>query len=312
MNPRRVKEAVLANGYRDLTFDPADPNRVFLWTEEGPPQPAFLRFSRKSSRFDNETAALTLIHQQLPSAPVPPLLLSLPEFDDGLMLVGYLPGVNLADFIPPDADIPPLPLTYQRSQPEATAGLLGAIAEAGRAVRQLHGIPLTQFGTLVGPWANPYLHDAHAHTAQETRHVLSRCVQLGIFSAHEEKKIDNWLHERLSLIAPDEKPAFIHFDLHAGNLRFEVENGRVYFLAIYDFELARGWLPEYDLALLSWDLGGLSGGWETFCRGYGGAIHPERLRLFEMIKALTAVAYSKSDHDWRDWCLQRIKRLLEG
>lgn len=82
------------------------------------------------------------------------------------------------------------------------------------------------------------------------------------------------------------------------------------FRAIFDFELARGWLPAYDLALLSWYLRVLPGGWEAFCHGYAAAIDLDRLHLFEMIKALTAVAYSKSSHDWRGWCRRHIDALL--
>lgn len=305
-----LKAVVCAHGYHDLMRDPSDPNLVTLFPAEGEPQQAYLRFARKRSRFANEAAALSLICQALKPAPAPELLLSLPEIGEGLLIVGYLPGVNLVDFIPAAANIPAMPSTYQRSQPETEAGLRKALVGAGKAVRRLHEIVLPHFCLLVGTHPNPHLHNAQAYTRQEARHMLSRVVELGYVSEGEAKQITDWLEDRLLLIAETEPATLTHFDLHAGNLRFCIRNGRIQFQAIFDFELARGWLPEDDLALLSWYLRALPGGWEAFCQGYGIAIHPQRLELFEMIKALTAVAYSKGEYDWRDWCYNRIQALL--
>jgi hypothetical protein len=305
-----LKAAVCAHGYRDLVRDSTDPSVVTLFPRKGEPQQAYLRFARKPSRFANEEAALTLIHQKLEAAPVPKLMLSLLGIGDGLLIVDYLPGVNLADFIPAGANIPTMPLTYRRSQPETEVGLLDALVDAGKAVRRLHEIILPRFCTLVGAHPNPHLHNAQAYTRQEARHMLGRAVELGYITQVEEESITGWFEGRLPLIEETEKPSLTHFDLHAGNVRFCVRDGRIQFLAIFDFELARGWLPEDDLALLSWYLCALPQGWEAFCEGYGTAIDPQRLELFEMIKALTAVAYSKNDYDWRDWCRNHIQKLL--
>ncbi|MAT96263.1 MAG: hypothetical protein CL608_03895 [Anaerolineaceae bacterium] len=305
-----LKALVCAQGYRDLVRDPSEPSLVTLFPQEGEPQQAYLRFARKPSRFANEEAALRLIHQKLGTAPVPQLLLSLPEVGDGLLVVSYLPGLNLADFIPVGADIPTMPLAYQRSQPETEAGLLGSLVNAGKAVRRLHEIDLPRFCLLDGAHPNPHLHNARLYTQQEARHMLSRVGALGYVSDVEAKHITVWLEERLPLIGETEPATLTHFDLHAGNVRFCVRDGRIQFLAIFDFELARGWLPEDDLALLSWYLRVLPGGWEAFCEGYVRVVDKQRLEMFEMIKALTAVAYSKNDYDWRDWCRNHIQKLL--
>ncbi len=302
--------AVRAHGYHDLLHDPTNPHLVTLIPQAGEPRQAYLRFARKASRFANEEAALRMIHQKLEAAPAPRLLLALPEMGEGLLIVDYLPGINLADFIPAAADIPALPPAYRRSQPDTESGLLEALIDAGKAVRRLHEIELPQFSLLAGPRPNPHLHNARLFTQQEAQHMLGRAIELGFLAKREEKPITDWLQARLPLLDEREPARFTHFDLHGGNMRFCVRDGRIHFRAIFDFELARGWLPEVDLALISWYLRVLPGGWDAFCEGYGTTIDTQRRKLFEMIKTLTTVAYSKSEYDWRGWCYKRIQKLL--
>ena len=115
------------------------------------------------------------------------------------------------------------------------------------------------------------------------------------------------------LIDETEPPCFIHYDLHPGNIRITRDtDGRWQFLTLLDFEMARAWLPEQDLAVLSWYLRGFDDGWwDAFLRGYGqtNPLFEERIRLFEMIKSLGVMVYSEQA-DWRHWCCARIDALL--
>lgn len=283
---------------------------VTLVREDGSPLRAYLRLARSRTRYDTEHAALQLMERHLKPPPTPRLLLALPDLGKGALLLDYLPGLNLADFVPPAAGIPPLPPTYRRSEPLLWKALTEALVAAGRAVRRMHQIEVPHFGPLAGPLPNPHLHDARAYTRQEANHMLTYAMELGSLSQEEAARIVPWLEERYPLIATGERPALTHFDLHAGNLRFGRGETGVFFQAIFDLELARGWLPEDDLALLSWYLRGIEGGWQAFCQGYGAPVDVERLALFDMIKALTAVAHGKSD-DWRNWCYRRMWQLLQ-
>ena len=307
----QLREAVRRHGYRDLRVDRDAPARVTLVRDDGSTTRAYLRLARSRTRYDNERAALDLIEQRLRPAPIPRLLLALPDVGQGALLVDYLPGLNLADFIPPGADTPPLPPTYRHSEPALQDGLPEALVAAGRAVQQMHQIEAPHFGPLAGALPNPHLHNARAYTRQKATHMLAYATELGALSEAEVGRIHSWLEPRFPLIAPGERPAPTHFDLHAGNLRFGVVEAGVYFQAIFDLELARGWLAEDDLALLSWYLRGIPGGWQAFCVGYATPVDVERLALFDMIKALTAVAHGKSDA-WRDWCYRRVWQVLAG
>lgn len=311
VDTEQLREAVRRHGYRDVRVDAHRPEIVTLVREDGSTMRAYLRLARSRTRYATERAALQLVEQHLQPPPVPRLLLALPDIGEGALLVDYLPGLNLADFIQPGVDTPPLPPTYRHREPARQEGLPQALMAAGQAVRCMHRIEAPHFGPLAGPLLNPHLHDARAYTRQEANHMLARAMKLGFLSQEETARIRSWLEARYPLIAPGERPALTHFDLHAGNLRVGAGDAGVFFQAIFDLELARGWLAEDDLALLAWYLRGIPGGWQAFCEGYGASVDLERLALFDIIKALTAVAYGKND-DWRDWCYRRVWQLLVG
>jgi len=153
---------------------------------------------------------------------------------------------------------------------------------------------------------------------KETRYLCSYVLLEVLLDSHQSMLLwicfANTLGIRLQrLIDETEPPCFIHYDLHPGNIRITRDtDGRWQFLTLLDFEMARAWLPEQDLAVLSWYLRGFDDGWwDAFLRGYGqtNPLFEERIRLFEMIKSLGVMVYSEQA-DWRHWCRARIDALL--
>lgn len=312
----QLQTAVHAAGLGRLHFASEDDDRATLIDRNGRSHPIYVRWARKPACFVTEAVALRLIHTRLgAAAPATRLFAALPNVAAGVLLVSYAPGANLADFLPPQADLPPLPPTYVHTPPGHTRGMVAAMRAAGRAVRRLHQIQLDAFGLLAGADPNPHRHAARAHTQQEAHYALDLCRTLGWLDATQAQRAADWLAQRLPLLDEGERPCLIHYDLHAGNLRFAHNgDGEWQFSTLLDFELARGLLPEYDLALLSWYLhdAACADWWTAFLSGYAPAapLHPVRLRLFEMVKALQAMAFSKLEQDWGRWCQARALTLL--
>lgn len=309
-----LRNAIGDAGFAEIRFDEHHQHVALLITDTGDSKPVFLRFARTPSRFAAEYAALDLLRRHLGNqAPAPQVVAALPTVGAGVLALSYELGVNLADFIPADAPVPTLPISYIRSSPGQLHDFQAVLEAIGRAVKKVHQIHPEQFGKFVGDNPNPYRTSARQFTQQEAKHHLGVCVQQGWFDRAFTRTIEQWLAEYLQLIDETEQPCFIHYDLHAGNIRItRGADGRWQFLTLLDFEMARAWLPEQDLAILSWYLRGFDDGWwHAFLQGYG-QTNPwfkERIHLFEVIKSLGAMAYSEQAN-WRHWCRARIDVLL--
>jgi len=162
----------------------------------------------------------------------------------------------------------------------------------------------------------PHRHDARAFTYQEARHYLERGMVTGWLRADETAAVDSWLRRRLPLIDPAAATCLVHNDLHPGNIRVVADvDGAWQVSGVVDWEMARGWLPERDLATLSWHLGGAhSRLWSAFESGYGGGgtAQRERQLVFDMVNALGAMAYSPPQAPWGRWCAARVAALCDG
>lgn len=187
----------------------------------------------------------------------------------------------------------------------------------GRAVRALHSVHLAEFGRLPGTGVepNPHRANARAFTTQEFAHRNRLGLEKTTLPPALAEVARRWYQVEVERLAEDELPCLVHFDLHTGNIRVNRVDGQWQLSALYDFELARGWLPEWDLAILSWDLGGLAGedppgcAWQAFLAGYG-PIDPDRLRLFQVMYLLTTIAYADRYPEWGRWGLERLEERI--
>jgi len=102
-----------------------------------------------------------------------------------------------------------------------------------------------------------------------------------------------------------EKPCLVHTDLHPGNIRLRENDFAL--AGVLDFEHAKGWLAEYDLALLHWHLG--EDLWPAFREGYG-TYSPKRLRLFEVIKLLMIIEGRDLQHLYGKWACEKLATLF--
>ncbi len=285
-----LQKAVQEAGFKRLDLGISSPNSGLLTQSDDLVMPVYLRWARSQSRFQAEYASLTYITQQSTEMArfVPQIIAAFPSLHNGLLLVPYKSGPCLSDFIPSEANVPPFSASHTsalHSQSYAPKKVDSALQALGRAIRLLHTISLDHFGKLTGTEPNPYTSQARDFTYQEAQHALQQCLERGWFNASYGQKIRSWLYERWVLIALNEKPCLIHYDLHPGNVRLKLsEKDEWEFDGIFDFELARGWLPEYDLAALAWYLKEMSEtSWQAFLDGYG-SINTGRLLLFDMLK----------------------------
>jgi aminoglycoside phosphotransferase (APT) family kinase protein len=297
--------------------DTQDPRCGSLVCEDGQVRRVYIKRSRTPERHENERLVLDLINK-VGAPPVPQLLASFADENGFVLALGFIEGVNLADLVVSGPFAPPRPAWYEPARladPPAIADLLPLLADLGRAVRDLHAIPLTQFGKLTGEEPNPHRLDARLHTRQEAAFR----IELAFTKGHVQQPLAqtwlNWVDRHMDCIDPDESPCLVHYDLHAGNVRVarNPQTGAWEFKALYDFELGRAWLPELDLAAMHSDLEHLEGdggeAWSSFLSGYG-AIDPERLRLFEFIRLLSAVAYGERYPPWAAWSRRRLAEFL--
>jgi aminoglycoside phosphotransferase (APT) family kinase protein len=300
-----------------LTPDPQDSRCGSLLCADGQVHSVYIKRSRTPERHKNERLVLDLINK-VGAPPVPQVLAVFTDAANPVLALGFIDGVNLADLLVPGPLAPPRPAWYEPTRladPPAIAELLPLLAELGRAVRDLHAIPLTQFGKLTGEEPNPYRLDARLHTRQEAAFRIELAFSKGHVQQPLAQTWLNWVDRRIDCLRPDEPPCLVHYDLHAGNVRVarNSQTGAWEFKALYDFELGRSWLPELDLAAMHSDLEHLEGdggeAWSSFLSGYG-PVDPERLRLFEFIRLLSAVAYGERYPPWAAWSRRRLAEYL--
>jgi aminoglycoside phosphotransferase (APT) family kinase protein len=304
---------VLFPGYMP---DPSDSHCGTLTDADGNSRRVFLKRSRSLERHDCERLVLGLIGQ-VGVPPVPQLLAAYPDAANPILALAYIDGANLADLLVPGPLAAPRPAWYESTwlEPPPVRELLPLLAELGRAVRDLHAIKLEQFGKLVGEEPNPHRLDARAHTRQEAAFRIHLALEKGHISPELAQCWLDWVDRYIEVIKVDEPPCLIHYDLHAGNVRVarDLQSGEWRLKALYDFELGRAWLPEWDLAAMHSDLGHLEGdqgeAWSSFQEGYG-SVDPERLRLFEFVRGLSAVAYGERYPPWAAWSRRRLEAFL--
>lgn len=138
---------------------------------------------------------------------------------------------------------------------------------------------------------------------------------MGFLSLEVERSTRDWLEQNADWLDDHEPCCLIYFDMHAANIRVTRDmQGNWRLRCLYDFEMARGGVPEWDLVSVSWDLHYLEdddgSAWRSFIEGYGPVI-PERLRLLEVIQSLSVIAYI--DHyaaKWMPFVFERIRRLI--
>jgi len=292
---------------------PEDARCGFLRGTDGELQRVYLKRSRNPERHACERLVLELI-RQAGAPPVPQLLTAFPDTANPILALSYIDGVNLADLLVPGPLAPPRPAWYEsvRLERPPIQELLPLLRQLGRAVRDLHAIRIEQFGKLVGEEPNPHRLDARAHTRQEAAFRIGLALEKGHISVELSQAWLDWVDCNIDLILPDETPCLIHYDLHAGNVRVarDPQSGEWRLKALYDFELGRAWLPEWDLAAMHSDLEHLEGDqgetWGSFLEGYG-PVDPRRLRLFKFVRALSAIAYGERYPPWAAWS----RRLLD-
>jgi hypothetical protein len=301
-----------------LTSDPQDLRCGSLVCEDGKVRRVYIKRSRTPERHENERFVLEMI-SQVGAPPVPQLLASYTDETGAVLALGFIDGVNLADLLIPGPLAPPRPAWYEPARLErhpAISELLPLLADLGRAVGALHAIPLTQFGKLTGEEPNPHRLDARLHTRQEAAFRVELALDKGHIQRPLAQAWLDWLDRHVDCIDPYEPPCLVHYDLHAGNVRVarNPQTGAWEFRALYDFELGRAWLPELDLAAMYSDLEHLEGdggeAWSSFLSGYG-PVDPDRLRLFEFIRLLSAVAYGERYPPWAVWSRRWLEEFIE-
>jgi len=280
----------------------------------------FHKRSHTLERQETEIAALALIGQQAAGLPVPSVMGQSIDPEGPILVLSYEDGANLADLLTPSAYAPPLPPTYQRVKlpvrPSASE-LCPLLSEVGRAVRLLHNIRLDKFGKQVGEEPNPHRWNARAFTYQEFAHRSYMGYEKGFLSDALVQKIMEWADRETHRLIETEPPCLVHYDLHAGNIRVcsDPDTGAWRLRVLYDFELARGWLSEWDLAALVWDIRNIVEGadrvWGAFLEGYG-PVESARLRLFEGLRAVSGVAYTDRYPEWGAWCLLLLLEMIEN
>ncbi len=299
-----------------FTPDPRDIRCGILTSADGQAQRVFLKRSRSPERHACERLVLELI-QQTGSPPVPHLIASFPDAANPFLALAYIDGANLADLIVPGPLAAPRPAWYEPTRMERlpAAALLPLLKELGSAVRDLHAIRLEWFGKLAGEEPNPHRYDARLHTRQEAAFRIGLALEKGHISVELAQAWLDWMDCRIEVIQANETPCLIHYDLHAGNVRVDrdLQTGEWRLKALYDFELGRAWLPDWDLAAMHSDLEHLEGdrgeAWGSFLEGYG-PVDPRRLDLFEFIRALSAVAYGERYPDWAAWSRRLLDRMV--
>jgi aminoglycoside phosphotransferase (APT) family kinase protein len=301
-----------------FTPDPDNPHAGMLVDDSGQPVHVFLKRPRTAERQANESAILKLIHQQTEEPPAPHVIAEYAEGDDLLTAFSYEDGVNLADLLTPSPEAPPRAPWYIPTgipEPPSPSALLPLLTETGHAVRQLHNIRLEQFGKLTAFEPNPFRTDARAYTQQEFHHRVNVALEKGILPPISAQAAQDWFSSAVICLPPGESPCLVHYDLHAGNIRVfrEPVNGVWHLRALYDFELARAWLPEWDLAPLYWDLscqeGDTGQAWQGFLQGYGPVV-PSRLRLFEVLTAMAIISLADRYPVWAAWAMNKLKSFL--
>lgn len=301
-----------------FTPDPDNPRAGMLVDDSGQPVHVFLKRPRTAERQTNETFVLNLIHRHADGPPVPRVIMNYTDGEDLLTAFSYEEGVNLADLLTPSLDAPPRAPWYvptDISDRPSSSALLPLLAETGLAIRRLHDIRLEQFGKLTAFEPNPFRTDACAYTQQEFRHRVNKGLEKGVLPPTVAQAAQDWFSSAVGCLCPDEPPCLVHYDLHAGNIRVfrEPVTGVWHLRALYDFELARAWLPEWDLAPLYWDLtcqeGDTGQAWQGFLQGYGPVV-PARLRLFEVLTAMAIISLADRYPDWAVWAMNKLKCLL--
>jgi aminoglycoside phosphotransferase (APT) family kinase protein len=305
----------------NFTPDPDDPHSGMFTTADGQTRRAYLKRMRSPERQATEANALRLIQQHGGNLPAPELIAEFQDESGACLLLSHETGVNLADLLPPSPAAQPRPPWYQRVQLPVLPSihdLLPMLAETGRAVRALHSIQVSWFGKLVGENPNPYRRDGRAYTHQEIRHQAQVAVSKGILSSSLGQAVERWAERTVECLDANELPSLVHFDLHTGNIRVyaDPQDGIWRLRSLYDFELARGWSPEWDIAYLQADLKYLANdpaclAWRSFLEGYG-AVDPLRLRLFEGLHALTAAAYADRYPERGAWALPILTEIVEN
>lgn len=312
----QLKEKIYALGFAQLHIDNYMCNKGTLSFHNDISHPVFLRFARSPNRFATEYAALQYIFRRLGNrAPIPTLFVAVPQVAQGVLLLSYEEGQDLAAFLPEEVDIPPFLTSSVPLLPPIKSDISKALEEIGQALSMLHTIELPWFGKLVGKDPNPYRSHAQHFTRAETQHALQLCLTSGWIHMDEHAFLNNWIEERLPLISSAETPRLIHYDMHPANIRLCQDlSGQWAFRCFLDFEHARAWVPEYDLAILACYIRTIDKQWwEAFLRGYGRISH-ERLHLFEIIKALQAMAYTSphsTQEHWGHWFYKHLKTFLE-
>ncbi len=300
--------------------DPLDLRGAYLVSPGGERLRVFLKRARKPERRVAELTALALLQAQAPAAPFPRVVSSFDLAGEPYLAFAYQTGANLADLLEPGPRALPRPQWYEPvslAERPPLPSLLPLLSEVGRAVRALHSVHLAGFGRLPGTGVepNPHRANARAFTAQEFAHRIRTGLDKGTLPPALAEACACRYEQEAEHLEEDEPPCLVHFDLHAGNIRVTESGEQWQLSSLYDFELARGWLPEWDLAILAWDLGGLAGedpsgcAWQAFVAGYG-PIDPDRLRLFQVMYLLTTIAYADRYPEWGRWGLARLGETI--
>lgn len=303
-----------------FTPDPENPNAGLFTNIHGQSERVFLKHSRTPERHATEMAALALLRKQSGDLPTPRLISEHSDDSGSILILSYEAGVNLADLLSPTPAAPPRPPWYTPFHLPVNPSLkdlMPLLTEIGRAVRIMHAIRIDKFGKLVGQEPNPHRWNARAFTQQEFTHRIQVGVEKGFLPPPIVQEIKRWISHEINCLSETEPSCFVHYDLHAGNVRVfndpATDTWRL--RTIYDLELARGWLPEWDLAALLWDLKFLEDdeglAWHSFLDGYG-PVDPMRLRLFEGLRAVSAIAYTDRYPEWGVWSLAFLNELLNG
>jgi fructosamine-3-kinase len=303
-----------------LEIDANHPRCAVLTTPDGERRRVFLKSNRSPGRMAEEIASLELLHAQAADFPAPHIYGILPTGEEAQLVMTYLAGVNLCDLLPAAPGAPPLPDWYQPEIPPdplpPLPDLLPLWTDIGQAVRRLHTVKTGLYGKLAGDNPNPHRTQGRDFTRHEIHYHLELARSKGHISPALQTAVTAWADQRLDLVAQDEPACLIHFDLHTGNIRATHDGDRWRLAALFDFELARGWLAEYDLAGLQWfvrDYLGAAAGefaWAAFTQGYG-PIDVGRLQLFEVMRAFSAIAFQERYPTWGRWCLGKVDQTLQ-
>ena len=180
---------------------------------DGRQEQAFLRFRAQPQ--EKERVAL----QFVANYPIPASqflgMIQIPEACAliHVLIQTYIEGIDLDELLPASKERPILPGegASQRSRPVSPdIDLSSLVEELGRVISKLHHVETPGFGSLVSSSRT----DGVAFTLEKVQVLLRKSVERGWLSSHDMVPISTWLSERIALFREEERPCFVHSDLH--------------------------------------------------------------------------------------------------